>query len=132
MVNLFTLLVRNGLPCQALHTCITSPFLAIVRSCISSPFLANVRTAEKIERGQATLGLFDGQHASLACATLAGKVFIHSPHQQSVTDRNITYLNINKRITALTSGNLAPIRTDAKDVLLVGTSTSLQCYDVDR
>eukprot|EP00983_Pelagomonas_calceolata_P013384 428374-Pelagomonas_calceolata.AAC.5 len=87
---------------------------------------------EKIERGQAALGQFDGQHTSLACATLAGKVFIHNPHQQSVADSNISYLNINKRITSLAAGNLAPTRADAKDVLLVGTSTSLQCYDVDR
>uniref|UniRef100_A0A7S3VM43 Bardet-Biedl syndrome 2 protein homolog n=1 Tax=Dunaliella tertiolecta TaxID=3047 RepID=A0A7S3VM43_DUNTE len=86
---------------------------------------------EKIERGQAALGQFDGQHTSLACATLAGKVFIHNPHQQSVADSNISYLNINKRITSLAAGNLAPTRADAKDVLLVGTSTSLQCYDVD-
>lgn len=89
--------------------------------------------AEKIDRGQATLGQFDGQRMSLACGTLAGKVFIHSPHQQAVSDSNISYLNINKKITALTSGNLAPSKgPDARDTLLVGTATSLQCYDVDR
>jgi len=89
-------------------------------------------SSEKIDRGQATLGQFDGQHMALACGTLAGKVFIHNPHQHGVSETNVSYLNINKRITALTSGNLSPNRTDARDVLLVGTATSLQCYDIDR
>ncbi len=42
--------------------------------------------AEKIQRGQATIGKFDGQHPSLACATAAGKVFMHSPHVQVIME----------------------------------------------
>ena len=38
------------------------------------------------------------------------------------------YLNINKEVTALTAGVLNPVL--GRDVLLIGTSTSLQAYDV--
>ncbi|KAL6760242.1 BBS2m [Haematococcus lacustris] len=84
---------------------------------------------EKIQRGQATVGKYDGQHSSLTCATLAGKVFLHSPHGPG--DSHITYLNINKQVTALVAGCL-PAGKDGRDVLLVGTPTTLQCYDVQQ
>jgi Bardet-Biedl syndrome 2 protein len=76
------------------------------------------------------VGKYDGQHASLTCATIAGKVFLHSPHQQGPGGSQVTYLNINKQITALVAGCLNT--KDGRDVLLVGTPTSLQCYDVDQ
>jgi Bardet-Biedl syndrome 2 protein len=34
----------------------------------------------RIQPGLATVGKFDGEHPSLACATSGGKVFLHSPH----------------------------------------------------
>lgn len=85
-----------------------------------------------MQRGQAALGLFDGQHTSLACATVAGKVFLHSPHGHgsSGNGNGITYLNINKQITALAAGCLGPRHALARDVLLVGTPVSLHAYDV--
>lgn len=73
---------------------------------------------EKIQRGQATIGKYDGKHAALTCATTAGKIFLHQPHLQSHGEEQLTYLNINKQITALVAGLLSDVQ--AKDVLLVG------------
>ena len=64
----------------------------------------------------------------MACATVGGKVFLHQPHHQGVgNDNQISYLNINKQISAVVAGRLA----GNKDVLLVGTPSNLQCYDVE-
>ncbi len=58
---------------------------------------------------------------------------MHSPHQQGQqgfsSNNQVAYLNINKQITALVAGCLSK---DGRDVLLVGTPTSLQCYDVEQ
>lgn len=75
----------------------------------------------------AAIGKFDGNHPSLAYATTGGKVCIHSPHA-SGDQAQVQYLNINKEITALTTGQLDS--DSSRDVLLVGTNTSLQAYDV--
>nr|BCL66158.1 Bardet-Biedl syndrome 2 protein [Volvox reticuliferus] len=84
--------------------------------------------SEKIQRAQATIGRFDGKVPALACATVGGKVFLHQPHQQGGgSDNQISYLNINKQISAVVAGRLQ----GSKDVLLVGTPSNLQCYDVD-
>eukprot|EP00798_Chlamydomonas_sp_ICE-L_P005960 gene5960-33535_t len=87
---------------------------------------------EKIQRGQATIGKYDGKHPALTCATVAGKIFMHNPHANThgMNDANIKYLNINKQITAVVAGVLTK-GPDARDVLLVGTPSNLQCYDVD-
>lgn len=85
---------------------------------------------EKIQRGQATIGKYDGQHACLTCASAAGKIFIHSPHEQGPGGQSITYLNINRHVTALAAGMLDP--TSGRDVLLIGTPNNLQCYDPHR
>lgn len=86
---------------------------------------------EKIQRAQAAIGKFDGVRPSLTCATIAGKVFLHNPHgQQGNLEAQITYLNINKQITALAAGCLGT--KGGRDVLLVGTPSTLHCYDVDQ
>ena len=76
----------------------------------------------------------DGKHPCLTCATSAGKVFIHSPHERDTattgTDSNIRFLNINKDITALSCGRLRP--SIEREVLLVGTQTNLLAYDVEE
>lgn len=85
---------------------------------------------EKIQRSQATVGKYDGKNPALTCATVAGKIFMHNPHSQAANDTNITYLNINKQITALAAGPM--VAGSGRDVLLVGTPNNLQCYDVDQ
>ena len=83
--------------------------------------------ADPIFVNLAAVGRFDGNHPSLAYATTGGKVCIHSPHA-SGDQAQIQYLNINKEITALTTGKL---EADSQhDILLVGTTTSLQAYNV--
>jgi len=86
-------------------------------ACVADPIVVNL----------AAIGKFDGTHPSLAYATTGGKVCIHSPHAYGDQPR-IQYLNINKEVTALAAGQLDP--TSSRDVLLVGTSTTLQAYDV--
>lgn len=83
--------------------------------------------ADPIYVNLAAVGRFDGNHPSLAYATTGGKVCIHSPHA-SGDQAQIQYLNINKEITALTAGKLEA--DSQRDILLVGTTTSLQAYDV--
>ena len=92
---------------------------------------------ERIQRGQATIGKFDGKHACLAAATIGGKIFIHNPHQTaagsgsgSADGKAVTFLNINKQITSVVAGQLLP--SSNRDVLLVGTPSNLQCYDVEN
>lgn len=92
--------------------------------------LSLICSAEKIQRSQATVGKYDGKHPALTCATTAGKIFLHNPHLHGVADNHITYLNINKQITAVLAGNIDP--KNVKDVLFVGTPSTLQCYDVDQ
>lgn len=80
---------------------------------------------------RAVLGRFDGQTSCLAFATSAGKVLLHNPHESSlVAKKQQPRLNINKQITALAAGPLLPNST--RDVLLIGTPTFLQCYDVEQ
>eukprot|EP00048_Salpingoeca_helianthica_P003125 m.64126 g.64126 ORF g.64126 m.64126 type:complete len:741 (+) comp12506_c0_seq1:113-2335(+) len=73
-----------------------------------------------------TVGRFDGRHPCLACATSGGRVFIHNPHGDRA--QGITYLNINKNVTALSAGRLDD--TSETDILLVGSPTDLLAYDV--
>lgn len=81
--------------------------------------------------GHATVGKYDGKHPSLTCATSAGKIFIHSPHEKNEESTNqVRFLNINRRITALASGALDA--TDDCEVLLVGTQTNLLAYNVEK
>ncbi|XP_075252346.1 BBSome complex member BBS2-like isoform X2 [Convolutriloba macropyga] len=85
-----------------------------------------------------TIGKFDGENYSVACATVGGKVFIHTPggikrtgsstdySSDAASDTNV--LNINQSIKCLTAGKLDPNAT--RDFLFVGTQTHLQVYDV--
>ena len=67
---------------------------------------------------------------------------MHSPHDHEMIKANsengqasaIKYLNFNRKITALASGNLSP-KSDAGppvDALFVGTQSNLLSYDVER
>eukprot|EP00741_Cyanophora_paradoxa_P010844 tig00020544_g10484.t1 len=78
----------------------------------------------------ACIGKFDAKHPSLACGTSAGKIFISSPHTRDENSiPELRFLNINRKITALTSGQINP--SDPKEALLVGTQTNLLAYDVE-
>ena len=80
-----------------------------------------------ILKGLATVGKFDGKRPSLTCATSAGKIFFHSPHEKDAKDQ-IRFLNINRRISAIGCGKLDP--SSNKEQLLVGAQTTLLAYDV--
>lgn len=109
-----------------------------------------IKFGHAILLGQVTVGKFDGIHASLAAATTGGRVLLHTPHDilgadnplnpttkpafaapsvGSVASTHVRFLNINRDITALASGPIKPSHP-TQDVLLVGTSNSLQAYDV--
>ena len=96
-----------------------------------SSFIPSFRLAlgKPIQPGLVACGRFDGQHPSLAFATSADTVLIHSPH--SAQPEQPHTLAINRRITALTAGSLSSTLSAAPcDQLLVGGDTSLLCYDV--
>ncbi|CAM9633416.1 unnamed protein product, partial [Choristocarpus tenellus] len=97
-----------------------------------------------IEPGLVCIGKYDGKRPSLTCATSAGKILIHSPHERSYIDRSgqssekvpvdslqdTRFLNINKKITALAAGALD--QNAEHDTLLIGTETNLLAYDVEK
>ena len=87
-----------------------------------------------IQPGLATLGRFDGAHPSLAFATSADTILIHSPHDPSSSSDSsqLRTLAINRRISALTSGSLSSPLGGQSDQLMVGSDTSLLCYDVEN
>jgi Bardet-Biedl syndrome 2 protein len=88
------------------------------------------------------VGKFDGIHPCLTAGTLAGKVFVHNPHQnynfynssrtekQALIDSSLSLLNINAVVTSLATGCLDP--TTRSDSLFVGTKTHILGYDVNN
>uniref|UniRef100_A0A7S0L2Q7 Bardet-Biedl syndrome 2 protein homolog n=1 Tax=Coccolithus braarudii TaxID=221442 RepID=A0A7S0L2Q7_9EUKA len=75
----------------------------------------------------AAVGKYDGEHPSLTCATNAGKIFFHSPHEKD-KNNEVRFLNINRKISTLSSGPL--ISKSSRETLLVGAQTTLLAYDV--
>ena len=54
----------------------------------------------------ADIGKYDGEHPSLTCATAAGKIFFHTPHEKDAQNE-VKFLNINRKISAIACGKLA-------------------------
>ena len=90
-----------------------------------------LRLKDEIHEGLATMGRYDGKRPTLTGATAGGKIFMHNPRGAEEDGGEVTYLNINKKITAVSSGCLDGVGPGGKDVLLVGTATDLLAYDVD-
>jgi len=86
--------------------------------------------SDQIQKDKVTVARYDGKNPCLTCATTGAKVLVHNPHTTGPGQEAQFYLSINREITALTSGCLNPAL--GRDVLLVGTPTNLQAYDVDE
>jgi Bardet-Biedl syndrome 2 protein len=102
-----------------------------------------------LNKGTVAVGIFYGRKPSLAAATTAGRVLVHNPHERAAVAAaaaaaaggqetpgengeppTVSYLNINRDVTALAGGKL---RDDAeRDTLVVGSGTSLLAYDVEE
>eukprot|EP00607_Mallomonas_marina_P009864 CAMPEP_0182420674 /NCGR_PEP_ID=MMETSP1167-20130531/5644_1 /TAXON_ID=2988 /ORGANISM="Mallomonas Sp, Strain CCMP3275" /LENGTH=760 /DNA_ID=CAMNT_0024596939 /DNA_START=242 /DNA_END=2524 /DNA_ORIENTATION=+ len=99
-------------------------------------FTLNV--GNQIIKGLVTIGKFDGKSPSLACATSGGKILLHSPHEGSGNGLDgivpsIRFLNLNRKISAISSGSLLPDRSNTNpEMLFVGTQSNLLAYDVER
>eukprot|EP01041_Mallomonas_annulata_P010049 gene10049-20934_t len=96
-----------------------------------------LNVGQQILSGLVTVGKFDGQSPSLACATSGGKILLHSPHEGNTgVDGNlpsIRFLNLNRKITALSSGSLSLEKSSNNpEMLFVGTQSNLLAYDVER
>jgi len=78
-----------------------------------------------------TLGLFNGTHPSLAFATSSDNIFIHSPHSRTGAVHETRTLNVNRNISALASGDMEQKQDRKREILLIGSATSLQAYDVE-
>lgn len=77
------------------------------------------------------MGRYDGKHPCLTAGTTAGKVLIHCPQNRASNPENeVLFLNINRKITSVEAGALNPALN--RDVLMVGTQTSLMVYDVEE
>eukprot|EP00730_Choanoeca_flexa_P004619 TRINITY_DN11749_c0_g2_i3.p3 TRINITY_DN11749_c0_g2~~TRINITY_DN11749_c0_g2_i3.p3 ORF type:complete len:170 (+),score=21.35 TRINITY_DN11749_c0_g2_i3:1458-1967(+) len=83
--------------------------------------------------GRVCAGTFDGHRPSLACASSGGKVIVHNPHQgdDAVNSSAISLLNFNREISCLEAGSIDASDQD-RDLLFIGTPTSLTAYEVDR
>ncbi|XP_041369340.1 Bardet-Biedl syndrome 2 protein homolog [Gigantopelta aegis] len=92
----------------------------------------------KVNARMVTIGKYDGTNPSLSCATTAGKVIIHNPHNRGQNtgrmslsaEGDISLLNINQQVTSVCAGVLDG--NAAKDVLVVGTQTNVLAYDVEN
>ena len=89
-----------------------------------------LRLKDQIYEGLSTVGRYDGKRPTLTAATAGGRVLMYDPYAPEENGESVRYLNINKKITAVSSGALDP--TVDRDVLLVGTATDLLAYDVDE
>lgn len=54
------------------------------------------------------------------------QILVHSPHK---SEKEVSYLNINRKITALLAGKVIP--NSEKDILIVGTVGSVLAYNID-
>lgn len=85
----------------------------------------------QVLQGLVTVGRYDGKRPCLSAGTTAGKVLIHCPHNRVENPQNeVMFLNINRKITSVVTGMLNP--SLQRDVLMVGTQTSLMVYDVEE
>jgi len=85
----------------------------------------------QVLQGLVAVGRYDGKHPCLSAGTTAGKVLIHCPHNRVENPQNeVMFLNINRKITSVVTGELNP--TIQRDMLMVGTQTSLMVYDVEE
>lgn len=101
----------------------------------------SLRLNNKIVPRTVAVGKFDGLHPCLTAGTLAGKVFIHNPHQnysfkgratenQPLIDSSLSLLNINAVVTSVATGTFD--RSSRNDMLFVGTKTHILAYDVNN
>lgn len=107
-------------------------------------FTFNLR--EKILEGRVAIGTFDGSNPCMVAATNGDKVLIHNPHETpsssssqsafqsnlTVSSSNKTFLNINQTIKSLAVGCFDWSLGKRRDVLFVGTPTSILAYDVQK
>ncbi|CAF2314792.1 unnamed protein product [Rotaria sp. Silwood2] len=84
-----------------------------------------------------SVGKFNGKQPCLVGATAGDKVqkvFIHSPRdtnpQSQQLEGNISLVNVNQVVTSLACGQLD--EQLQRDLLVVGTSTNIIAYDIDR
>ncbi|XP_052802145.1 Bardet-Biedl syndrome 2 protein homolog [Mya arenaria] len=88
----------------------------------------------KVNPHMVTIGKYDGIHCSLTCATTAGKVIVHNPHNRlqegRASEGDIALLSINQQVSSVCAGRLNP--GVPNDVLAVGTQTNLMAYDIEK
>ena len=105
----------------------------------------NFHLGKSIHKGKVVVGTFYGSKPTLAAATTAGRILVHNPHERasaaaaaaaipgglsgSSAPESVSYLNINREVTALSAGRLR--ESEKRDTLFVGSGTSLLAYDVE-
>nr|BAJ93985.1 predicted protein [Hordeum vulgare subsp. vulgare] len=98
--------------------------------------LYNFKLIQPIQDRIVSLAKCDGNNPNLVCATLGGKLFVHTPHQekeqveQGGQQEDIKFLNLNKEVTAITQGSL--LETSKKEILMIGSKNTLVAYDVEK
>ncbi|CAH1786241.1 unnamed protein product [Owenia fusiformis] len=131
--------IRNRSSQESHYSARSSWLVPLSRTCLNMLVpIFTLRLNHKINPRQVTVGKYDGSHPCLTCATTAGKVFIHNPHTRAqtggrlagTTDNDITLLNINQSVSAVSSGKLDV--NSENDLLAVGTQTNVLAYDVNK
>ena len=105
----------------------------------------DINIGHKVQIGTLAVGVFDGIHPSLVGATVGNRIFVHSPFSRSggvisqTSNRiesggsknpDVFLLNVKQPINAVATGRLNP--TSRTDTVVVGTSSSLLAYNVER
>ncbi|CAF0727330.1 unnamed protein product [Brachionus calyciflorus] len=102
----------------------------------------SLKLNNKICSRTVSIGKYDGVHPCLTAATLAGKVFIHNPHQkytfsgvgrtdsEPLIDSSLSLLNVNSQVTSIATGSLDA--SNPNEYLFIGTKTHILAYDVNN
>lgn len=106
-----------------------------------------------VQQGQACAGYFDGNNPGMAAGAPGGKVVLHLPFESDADGgaamlggagagldrgraRHTRQLNVNRKVTAVAAGHLrgdaSAADTGPRDLLLVGSGSSLLAYDPHR
>lgn len=83
---------------------------------------------QSILEGLVTVGKYDGRHPSLTCATVGGRVMVHSSRPKESSEADVQMLNFSKVPKALMAASFQ----GGQDILFVGSATSIVAYNVEK
>ncbi|WAR01688.1 BBS2-like protein [Mya arenaria] len=106
------------------------PTFLLSRRCKMLVPIFTLNLKHKVNPHMVTIGKYDGIHCSLTCATTAGKVIVHNPHNRlqegRASEGDIALLSINQQVSSVCAGRLNPGVPNDVLALVVGSED----YDI--